>query len=112
MLIIGCDYHPGFQQVAIFDQQTGEIRQRRLAHPQEAIEFYGGLAAGALVGIESTGFSGWFERLLETLGHEVWIGDAAKIRASEVRQQKHDRRDAELLLRLLTEGRAWRRPSV
>ena len=58
MLIIGCDYHPGFQQVAIFDKQTGEIRQRRLAHPQEAIEFYGGLAAGALVGIESTGFSG------------------------------------------------------
>ncbi len=25
MLIIGCDYHPGFQQVAIFDKQTGEI---------------------------------------------------------------------------------------
>jgi transposase len=35
----------------------------------------------------------------------VWIGDAAKIRASEVRQQKHDRRDAALLLRLLVEGR-------
>jgi hypothetical protein len=30
------------------------------------------------------------------LGHEAWIGDAAKIRASEVRQQKHDRRDARL----------------
>jgi hypothetical protein len=29
MLIIGCDYHPGFQQVAIFDKQAGEIEQRR-----------------------------------------------------------------------------------
>ena len=38
-------------------------------------------------------------------GHEVWIGDAAKIRASEARQQKHDKRDAELLLRLLAEER-------
>lgn len=36
---------------------------------------------------------------------QVWIGDAAKIRASEVRQQKHDRRDAALILRLLLEGR-------
>jgi transposase len=38
-------------------------------------------------------------------GHEVWVGDAAKIRASDVRQQKHDKRDAALLLQLLMEGR-------
>jgi hypothetical protein len=30
MLIIGCDFHPGFQQVAIFDNTTGEIQERRL----------------------------------------------------------------------------------
>jgi hypothetical protein len=29
MLIIGCDFHPGFQQVAIFDNQTGEYRELR-----------------------------------------------------------------------------------
>ncbi len=105
MLIIGCDYHPGFQQVAIFDKQTGEIRQRRLAHPQEAMEFYRGLPAGVLVGIESTGFSGWFERLLEGLGHEVWMGDATQIRASMTRKQKTDKRDAEHMVKLLVEGR-------
>src|SRR5271157_4216754 len=104
-LIIGCDYHPGFQQVAIFDEQTGEIVQRRLAHPQQAMEFYGGLPAGVLVGIESTGFSGWFERLLETLGHQVWIGDATQIRASMTRKQKTDKRDAEHIVKLLVEGR-------
>ena len=38
-------------------------------------------------------------------GHELWVGDAAKIRASDVRQQKHDRRDAALLLKLLLDGR-------
>jgi len=32
MLIIGCDFHPGFQQAAIFDNQTGEMVERRLQH--------------------------------------------------------------------------------
>ncbi len=105
MLIIGCDFHPGFQQVAIFDPQTGEIVQRRLGHPQEAIEFYRQLSAGVLVGLESTGYSGWFERVLEQLGHQVWVGDATQIRASMTRKQKTDKRDAEHMVKLLVEGR-------
>ena len=47
----------------------------------------------------------WFLDAMAALGHQVWIGDAVKIRASDARQQKHDRRDAALLLRLLMEGR-------
>jgi transposase len=39
------------------------------------------------------------------LGHELWVGDAAKIRASDARQQKHDKRDARLLVQLLAEDR-------
>jgi transposase len=50
------------------------------------------------VGIEATGPIRWFERLLAELGHELWIGDAAKSRASEVRKQKTDERDARLIL--------------
>ena len=57
------------------------------------------------MGIEASGQSQWFERMLAELGHEVWIGDAAKIRASCERKQKTDRRDAKLLLRLLAEDR-------
>jgi len=33
MLIIGGDFHSGFQQVAIFDNQTGEIQEKKLLHP-------------------------------------------------------------------------------
>jgi transposase len=55
--------------------------------------------------MESTGNCQWFVEMATTAGHDVWIGDAAKIRASEVRQQKHDRRDAALILKLLVEGR-------
>jgi transposase len=38
------------------------------------------------------------------LGHELWIGDAAKIRAAETRRQKTDARDAEHLRQLLCSG--------
>ena len=48
------------------------------------------------------------------LGHEVWIGDATQIRASYVRKQKTDRRDAAHILKLLLENRFPRlwRPSA
>lgn len=106
MLIIGCDFHPSFQQIAFVDEQTGEVREARLTHADgEAERFYCQLKMPARIGIEATGRAGWFERLLFRLGHELWVGDAARIRAAEVRKQKTDRRDARLLLRLLREDR-------
>ena len=106
MLIIGCDFHPGFQQVAIFDNRTGEIQEKRLPHRAEAEQFYRSLAGREVrVGMEACGHYPWFERLLAELGIELWMGDAAKIRASVVRKQKTDRRDAEHLLQLLIEER-------
>ena len=106
MLIIGCDFHPGFQQVAIFDKRTGEYEEKRLSHRTEAEQFYRSLGGqGVRVGMEACGHYPWFERLLAECGHELWLGDAAKIRAMEVRKQKTDRRDAELLLQLLMQER-------
>ena len=84
MLIIGCDYHPSFQQIALVDTETGELQERRLRHREEAEEFYRTLAkAGAKVrvGMEASGHAGWFERLLAELNFELWMGDAAKIAA-------------------------------
>jgi transposase len=106
MLIIGCDYHPSWQQICWMDTETGETEERKLEHASgEAEKFYRGLLAPALIGMESTGNCQWFVEMATTAGHDVWVGDAAKIRASDPRQQKHDRRDAALLLKLLLEGR-------
>jgi transposase len=106
MRIIGCDYHPSWQQICWMDTETGEIGERKLEHATgEAEKFYRGLSGRALVGMESTGNCQWFVELLGSLGHELWVGDALKIRAADVRQQKHDRRDATLILKLLLEGR-------
>jgi transposase len=104
MKIIGCDFHPSFQQIAMVDTESGEHTEKRLI-PTEAAEFYGQLQGPVLVGMESCGNALWFERLLAKLGHQLWVGDASKIRLSEVRKQKTDRRDAELLLQLLLDKR-------
>ena len=108
MLIIGCDYHPGFQQIAFVDTETGELNERRLGHREQAEQFYRELKQQNLavrVGMESSGHSRWFERLLHELGFQLWIGDPAEIRTKRVRKQKTDRQDAQLILQLVLENR-------
>ena len=106
MRIIGCDFHTRYQQIAMMDEATGELTERRLEHENgEARAFYAGLAKPARVGMEATGYGQWFERMLSELGHELWIGHASEIRAGVVRKQKTDARDAAHLLRLLAENR-------
>jgi hypothetical protein len=101
MMIIGCDFHTRYQQIAMLDEGTGELTDRRLDHPGgEAEAFYRNLQGPVGVGIETTGPIRWFERLLAELGHELWIGDAAKIRASEVRKQKTGECDTRVILDL------------
>jgi transposase len=84
MIIIGVDYHPSFQQISFMNQETGECGDRRLNHSDgEAERFYKELkerGVSVRVGLEATGYSRWFERLLAELGFEVWIGDAAEIK--------------------------------
>ena len=107
MKIIGCDYHPSYQQIAMVETETGEMQEGRLEHEQgEARRFYQALDGQKVrVGMEAIGNSQWFEKMLAEQGHELWIGDAAQIRRLVVRQQKTDRRDAKHILDLLLDGR-------
>jgi len=106
MIIVGCDFHPSWQQIAWLDSETGETGEAKLVHAAgEAKWFYEQLGAPVLIGMEATGNSQWFIELVEDLGHEIWVGDAAQIRASYVRKQKTDKRDAAHILKLLVEGR-------
>ena len=111
MLIIGCDYHPSMQQIAWVDKETGECGERRLLHRSEAEEFYRQIKGKQVrVGIEATGHSRWFERMVAELNFELWIGDPAEIRAKRVRKQRNDRFDAQHILKLMLEGtfpRIW-----
>ena len=91
MIIIGVDFHPEFQQIASVDTDTGEFQEKRLAHCEEAEKVYRTVAASGQkvrVGMEASGHARWFERLLAELQIELWVGDAAEIRAKRVRKQK------------------------
>jgi transposase len=104
--IIGCDLHTRQQTLAMLDTTTGEVVKTTLQHEGNMVrEFYGNLPRPARVGIEATGSMQWFVNLLEELGIECLVGHPATIRAAEPRKQKHDRRDAGLLLSLLAEER-------
>jgi transposase len=106
MLIIGCDLHTRYQVMAMLDTETGEVVTRRLEHENgEAKTFYASLAKPSLIGIEATGYTQWFERMVAEQGHELWVGDPAEIRARAVRRQKTDTRDAEHVLDLLVTKR-------
>src|ERR1700723_3302265 len=108
MMIIGVDYHPSFQQIAFFDEETGECGERQLSHSDgQAERFYRDQQQRGVrvrVGMEATGYSRWFERLLAELGFELWIGNPAEIKAKRVKKQKFDREDARLLRRLMLEN--------
>jgi transposase len=104
MIIVGCDYHPSFQQIAFVDTDTGELKEQRLGHREGAEEFYRALAARGQqvrVGMEASGHARWFERLLAEMQFELWMGDASEIRRKRGRKQKTDRQDAQHILGLL-----------
>src|SRR6266480_754728 len=106
MRIIGCDLHARQQVVAMLDTETGEVVSMTLKHEGNNVrEFYSKLPHPVRVGIEATGSMQWFVNLMEELGIECLVGHPAQIRAAEPRKQKHDRWDAELLLKLLMENR-------
>jgi transposase len=106
MRIIGCDFHPSFQRIAMVDTETGEMMERSLLHAGgEAQRFYEALSGEVVVGMESSGNTLWFERLLERLGHKLLIGNPTAIAAANPRRQKCDRRDARHILQMLQEQR-------
>jgi len=106
MRIIGCDLHARQQAVAMLDTETGEVVSMTLKHEGNNVrEFYSSLPRPVRVGIEATGSMQWFVNLMEELGTECLVGHPAEIRAAEPRKQKHDRRDADLILKLLVENR-------
>jgi transposase len=106
MRIIGVDLHTRQQTIAMLNTETGELIEKTLEHDGDEVrKFYSALPDQVLVGIEATGSMHWFLALLEELGIDHQIGHPSKIRKAETRKQKHDRRDAALLLKLLMENR-------
>jgi len=102
-IYIGVDFHARQQTICYLTTESGEIQLHELKHQdkQEVRAFYAQFQGHVIVGLEASGYSRWFERLLEELGCEVWLGHATEIRRRARWRQKNDRRDAELILDLM-----------
>lgn len=113
-LYIGVDFHPHQQRLSWCDSKTGETQARDLpADPETVRNFYSSLPEPAVVGIEASARARWFENILFETGHKLFVGNPVLIRKRATSRHKSDRRDAELILKLLLRGEfpaIWRRP--
>ena len=105
MLIIGCDFHSGFQQLAIFDNQTGEVVEKKAVASGRGDGVLPGQREPVRVGMESGSPCQWFRRLLSECGHELVDRGRGQDPGGRAAKQKTDRRDAELILKLMLEER-------
>jgi transposase len=101
-LYIGVDIHARQQTISWLDTADGATGQVQLDHERDDVKgFYSQFQGEVIIGIEACGYTNWFEEMIEQLGHQLLVGDAAEIRRLARRRQKNDRRDADLLLELL-----------
>jgi transposase len=102
-IYIGVDFHARQQTICYLKTETGELVISELKHQdkEQVRAFYEQFQGRVIIGLEASGYSPWFERLLEELGCEVWLGDATEIRRRARWRQKSDRRDAELIWDLM-----------
>jgi transposase len=102
-IYIGVDFHARQQTICYLKTETGELVTCALKHQdkEQVRAFYQQFPAPVIIGLEASGYSPWFETMLEQLGCEVWLGHATEIRRRARWRQKNDRRDAELILDLM-----------
>ena len=102
-IYIGVDFHARQQTICYLKTETGELVIVELKHQdkEQVRAFYQQFSAPLIIGLEASGYTPWFEALLEQLGCEVWLGHATEIRRRARWRQKNDRRDAELIWDLM-----------
>jgi transposase len=98
----GVDFYSRQQTVCYCDTADGALHLSELEHEGDNVRsFYSRPTGEVIVGIEASGYSTCFIKLLEGFGHQVLINDAAEVRRLAKRRQKNDRWDAGLILDLL-----------
>jgi len=100
-LVVGLDVSDKWTQVCVVSMDSGEvIEEGRVRTRKVAVrERFAGRPRMRIV-LEVGTHSPWMSRLLEELGHEVIVANAAKVGLIHGNSRKRDRTDAENLARL------------
>src|ERR1051325_1272547 len=94
-IYFGVDFHARVQIVAYCNSEDGEIHLQEFEHFKDDVRaFYSQFPGNKVIGLEASGYSDWFEPLLEELGCDVWLGHDTDIRLCARRRQKNARRDS------------------
>src|SRR5437016_2233801 len=85
-IYIGVDFHARQQTICYLKTETGELVISELKHQdkEQLRAFYQRFQGPLIIGLGASGYSPWFEAMLEQLGHEVWLGNASEIAAGRV----------------------------
>jgi transposase len=99
-LTIGIDLGDKYSQVCIVDEAGEVTEESRLQTTKAAIDRRFSGMERARIAFEAGTHSPWMQRLLEGLGHDVIVANAAQVRLIAGNDRKNDRLDAERLARL------------
>ena len=99
MIYAGLDVHKRCTQICLEDESGVLVERRILTERHRLLEEFGGGPPMRIL-LESATESEWVARCLESLGHEVIVGDPnfAPMYAQRSRRVKTDRRDARALM--------------
>lgn len=95
--VIGIDLGDKRHVVAVFDEAGKEERVDQVINTSVQVQKWFSRYPGAVVVMEAGTHSPWISRLLESMGHEVHVGNPRKLRAIWDADDKTDERDARVL---------------
>lgn len=95
--VIGVDLGDKQNVAVVFDADGTEHKPVKINCTKIAMNKYFSKHSGAVVVMEAGTHSGWVSRLLEGMGHEVWVGNPRRLRAIWDATDKSDERDARVL---------------
>lgn len=95
--VIGVDLGDKQNVAVVFDADGTEHKPVKISCTKVAMNKYFSKHSGAVVVMEAGTHSGWISRLLEGMGHEVWVGNPRRLRAIWDASDKSDERDARVL---------------
>ena len=101
MVTMGMDISDRSCHVIALSQEDGElVWEQKVATRAAALQKFFSPVADSRIALEVGTHSGWISRFLSSLGHEVWVANARKLRLIYENKRKNDRVDAMYLARI------------
>jgi len=98
--VVGVDVDDRGAQICALDGEAQILQEKKIPLTQTGIRGYFQEQHRVRVVTETGTHSPWLSRLLESLGHEVIVANARKLRMIYTSDRKNDKEDARMLARL------------